>query len=688
MDSLARIVADYPKTTQFRASLAEAQSLLAALLRERQPAKAEPLYRQSVENGMILVAEAPSKPNYPTHLGATLGQWISLLLKQGKQEEAEAIYRECMKFYEKMAAHSSADPAHQQARDETCLRLIWLLIDQVRRPADAETLCRERIALTEKAADSEKTPALLRHKGDLVFALGWALQHQQRFDAAVDVFRQCIAVREKLTAGPAGNPDDRYELLRTHASLGMALASAGQKEAAIEADRRALAAAEQLAADSPREPRYQEQQAVAHLTLGRLLREVGRVAEAEQHEQQAVRFSATLPALVGPANLRLLAWLLATSPDVKQRDPQRAVELARMAVEQRPKRGLFWTTLGAAHYRAGNWQDAIAALEQSMALRQGGNAVDWFFLSMAHWQLGARDEARKWYDRAAERADNNPNNQELGRFRAEASALLGLKDRTLWDEGVKHSRRGIALRDAGRTEEAAEAFRQAIATLEPLVNDFPGPREYRGELGRCYIRLCYATKDAREKSAVLTEALALWQRLAEDFPKNAWVRSDLGEVHALMQEWRKAVDAQTRAIELKVDLWEAWQRRGEAHMNLQEWKAAIADQTKALELNPTYWTTRWRRGNALAALKQWDQALADYDQAIELGATAPRVWVGKAVALTQIKQPDRAVAALREAIAKGFRDGEELQGREDLAPLRERDDFKQLLDELKAKNEK
>ena len=55
---------------------------------------------------------------------------------------------------------------------------------------------------------------------------------------------------------------------------------------------------------------------------------------------------------------------------------------------------------------------------------------DWFFLAMAHWKLGNKDEARAWYDRAVQWMDKNqPKNEELGRFQAEASELLGLNEK-------------------------------------------------------------------------------------------------------------------------------------------------------------------------------------------------------------------------------------------------------------------
>jgi hypothetical protein len=45
---------------------------------------------------------------------------------------------------------------------------------------------------------------------------------------------------------------------------------------------------------------------------------------------------------------------------------------------------------------------------------------------MAHWQLGQKDEARKWMDQAVEWMDKNqPQNDELRRFRAEATQMMG-----------------------------------------------------------------------------------------------------------------------------------------------------------------------------------------------------------------------------------------------------------------------
>ena len=118
-----------------------------------------------------------------------------------------------------------------------------------------------------------------------------------------------------------------------------------------------------------------------------------------------------------------LAWLLAMCPDPKFRDPKRAVELGKKAVQLSPKNGDFWISLGAAHHRAGNWKPALEALEKAMPLRNGGDCADWFFLAMVHWQLGDQAQARQWYDKADQWMATH-HHPEWPALRAEAAELL------------------------------------------------------------------------------------------------------------------------------------------------------------------------------------------------------------------------------------------------------------------------
>jgi tetratricopeptide (TPR) repeat protein len=124
--------------------------------------------------------------------------------------------------------------------------------------------------------------------------------------------------------------------------------------------------------------------------------------------------------------LNRLAWLLATDLEPQKRDPDRAVKLARKAVEMDPETGAWWNTLAIAQYRSGEWNAAIETLNKSQKMRGGGDAYDWFFLAMAHAQLGHKQESREWYDKAVEwMEESRPTDVELVRFRAEGAGLLG-----------------------------------------------------------------------------------------------------------------------------------------------------------------------------------------------------------------------------------------------------------------------
>jgi superkiller protein 3 len=160
-----------------------------------------------------------------------------------------------------------------------------------------------------------------------------------------------------------------------------------------------------------------------HHDLGVVLERQGKHAEAEAAYRQAIHLQQDAATLHND-----LAWLLANCVDPHFRNPQEAVASAERAVDLAPKDGNYWKTLGAARYRAKDYRGALAALEKSIAFKQGGDSFDWFFLAMAHWRLGDPDEARQWYDKAVSwMEEHQPKDEELARFRAEAETLLEIK---------------------------------------------------------------------------------------------------------------------------------------------------------------------------------------------------------------------------------------------------------------------
>jgi tetratricopeptide (TPR) repeat protein len=120
-----------------------------------------------------------------------------------------------------------------------------------------------------------------------------------------------------------------------------------------------------------------------------------------------------------------LAWMLATCPDEKLRNPEEAVRLAAKAVELAPQEGSYLNTLGIAQYRAGEYSAARETLQKSIDIRDDGDCNDWFFIAMTEWQLGNHDTAREWYGKAAARMkEHGSRDGQLISFREEARKLI------------------------------------------------------------------------------------------------------------------------------------------------------------------------------------------------------------------------------------------------------------------------
>jgi len=87
----------------------------------------------------------------------------------------------------------------------------------------------------------------------------------------------------------------------------------------------------------------------------------------------------------------------------------------------------YWRTLGVAHYRLRHWRPAAVALEKGVKLRPDADSTEAFFLAMAQWQLGHKEQAAQCYDRAVRGMSHGMSGQEeTGWLRDEAAALLGL----------------------------------------------------------------------------------------------------------------------------------------------------------------------------------------------------------------------------------------------------------------------
>jgi tetratricopeptide (TPR) repeat protein len=90
-------------------------------------------------------------------------------------------------------------------------------------------------------------------------------------------------------------------------------------------------------------------------------------------------------------------------PEIQEMaNPEISMELFRKAHEMQPENWLYLAGLGRAYYRAGQWEEAIAAITKSAKLPGGDNGLNFLCLSMAHWQLGEKEQATNWHNKAIE----------------------------------------------------------------------------------------------------------------------------------------------------------------------------------------------------------------------------------------------------------------------------------------------
>jgi WD40 repeat protein/tetratricopeptide (TPR) repeat protein len=172
----------------------------------------------------------------------------------------------------------------------------------------------------------------------------------------------------------------------------------------------------------PEDLTHRQHQVLSHATAGNLY-ELRRVL-SDFHD----RFGQTTSPR--KANDAARVANLASGFDAHIEPLVRVSELAVIDAPDAESKGLCLTTLGAALYRAGRFEEAIRRLEEGIQLRNGASYPrDWVFLAMAHHRLGHRDQARPYLERLRSRQPSTAPYQfwdeiEIRLLRSEAEATI------------------------------------------------------------------------------------------------------------------------------------------------------------------------------------------------------------------------------------------------------------------------
>jgi WD40 repeat protein/serine/threonine protein kinase/tetratricopeptide (TPR) repeat protein len=451
--------AEFPDDQNYRRNFGGSLWRLGGLLAGvGQPLEAEKVYRRSLEVFQKLATDFPQVSYYQQDVAYTYWALLgrTLAAAPGRATDAEQAYRQGMAAHEKLVAEFPNHPGVRSRLAANYTDLIKLLRTSGQ-PQEAMKVCQRAVDFIEAyrhalEADKKLVAASNSLNDRWLFggnheSLGQLLREAGRFDEAEQAFRQAIEIWMKLVA-EFNVEDHRWHLGRAYEELGHALKARRRFEEAIEAYRQALIVWKKLVAD------FNDPDRRTHLswTQGWLIEvllaqarqmdiateipETDRKAKAQEYRTQAKELlrDGIERGLQTPLSINNTAWHLATDPNADLRDPGSAAELAELAVELAPDNATFANTLGVAHYRTGNWHEAIKALEKSEQLAPDKYlGFNGFFIAVAHWQLGNKSQAREWFDRSVEWVDKRgpslipAHQEELRRFRAEAEELMGVE---------------------------------------------------------------------------------------------------------------------------------------------------------------------------------------------------------------------------------------------------------------------
>jgi len=425
-----------------------------------------------------LAAEFPAMPDYRRDLAFCHRELCYVTGTMGHRDESWKRRRTEFQIRERLAGDFPGvlDYRRDLAR---CLTELALGLENIS-PKDAEDHLRQALLVwADVRKDLPDIPEDLYGQANSHHWLGGVLMDTHRLPEAEQELRKALVLAERaLRAGP-DRDDFKSRVAHIQDYLGVTLFKRRKHTEAADQFRSSIKLYESLVQDFPHTPEFLRRQSLVHSNLAAPLRRLGRVKEAEISLQRAIDLRRRLAAGNTAPNHRWgdgkcwyaelgvlyletgrvqeaadafrlaqagyeariteqpgIGWLqadyalfLATCPLVQFQDTDRALKLARRALQLSPRLDEGWRVLGVAECRAGHWAAAIEALDKWATFSPEEDPTAGFSFAIAHGRLGHTQVARKWYEQSVGLTNESGRwQEELSRLRAEAAAVLGLPE--------------------------------------------------------------------------------------------------------------------------------------------------------------------------------------------------------------------------------------------------------------------
>jgi tetratricopeptide (TPR) repeat protein len=543
----AALVVEFPDDPGFRERWVLSQHDLAMLLsRLGKGAEAEALSRAALETLEPMVKRFPKDPS--VRHGLALSQFAlgHRSAGVGKSAAAETHYTRAIAILAQLAAERPSDASyrHQLAH---CHDQLSRVMGIRGKPVESEGHSRTAIDLAgQLVADFPAVPIYRQVLGVSHYNLGLELLKCGKGTEGEDHLRAAVTIQEKLVSQRPRGPIERQDLCASYNSLATALSGRKAWTQAEDQLQKARTIAERLAGEYAL-PEFRKLLAVTHASLGRLLGETGKPVEAvEQFETARVILEQLVAAGTAPpvyvmelAKTRehLAAVLMAQNRNPEAAEHrQKALALAEKLVAEYPQVPEFRDHLATMALNAGvqlalqgKRAEAVGRLESSLALWEKlvdefprlthprfGLAQNVYNLADVQRGLGQVPRAEASYRRAAALMEQLVAESPTAEYRDELA-------RYYFDQGHLFS-------ETNRLAPTAEHWKKALALWERLAAEFPGVPDYRSRAARVQYGLVgVVTSLGRplEAADYRRKALAIREKLAADFPTVPEYRADL-----------------------------------------------------------------------------------------------------------------------------------------------------------------
>ena len=497
-------------------------------------------------------------------------------------------------------------------------------------------------------ADEQADDALGRnYRAEGHFRVASIWKHLGETTAARTAYEQARDIEQKLVEQFPTVPKYQFDLAYVHLNLGNLLNGLGETTAARTAHEQSRDIGQKLVEQFPAVPEYQYNLAASHQNLGNLLRDLGETTAARTTMEQA--------------------------RDIKQKLVQQfptvPIYQMNLAISQNGL-GLLLQVLGettaalTAFEQARDVQQKLVEQFPAVPEYQRGLLTSHHNLATLLFGLGETTAARTAYEQA----------RDIGQKLVDQFPAVPEYRKDL---AMSHNNLGILFQGVGKLDEARPEFEASLRNLQQLAVQFPTVPAYQIYLGNGYNGYGELLKEEGQ----LDESLL-------------WFDKAIQTLQALYENDKRMATA-------KFYLAASLEGRSQAFHRLERYDEAIKDADRALELNLPQ-LMALLRSDLARSRSRTDKTAEAIAEAMVVATADPKdsfpyynfvvynlactyaITSGK-IADKQQEYADRAMELLNNAIAAGYINTESIAKDPDLDPLREREDFKQLLQSLNDK---